>query len=177
MTSQKDTFRNTLLHKLKYFTFLKSDDFIIEQIISHPIIKSAHTLSMYIWMDTEVPTVPSIQKLIDSWKAICVPKVLNGKMIMVELESLNDLSVGAFKILEPIQTKATLKKIDCALIPGVCFSESGSRIGKWRGYYDIWLSENPDIYRIGVCYDFQIVPEFEKDPWDKDMDEMIVIST
>lgn len=177
MSSHKDTFRNNLLQKLKDFIFAWWDQYIVEHIITHPKIKSAQTVCMYISMDTEVSTILSIQKLMNGWKKICVPKLLDGKMTMVELESLKDVSVGTFKIIEPIQTKVNTQKIDCALIPGVCFTESGSRIGKWKGYYDVWLSENPDIYKIGLCYDFQMIPEFKKDQWDIDMNEIIIIST
>ena len=63
--------------------------------------------------------------------------------------------------------------IDVALIPGVAFDAVGHRLGRGRGYYDRFLSAHTDIYKIGVCFDFQKVPEVPADEQDVPVDEVI----
>lgn len=58
-----------------------------------------------------------------------------------------------------------------AIVPGLAFSaENKGRIGYGGGYYDRFLAEYPDILKIGVCYEFQIVYDLPQNPWDVPMD-------
>ena len=63
-------------------------------------------------------------------------------------------------------------QIDCALVPGIAFDEKCNRIGFGGGYYDRFLSD-ADIFKIGLCYDFQIVGETEHGAFDVPMDTVI----
>ena len=58
------------------------------------------------------------------------------------------------------------------IVPGLCFDKNGSRIGYGGGYYDRFLSD-ADIFKIGLCYDFQIVRETEHGAFDVPMDTVI----
>ena len=49
----------------------------------------------------------------------------------------------------------------------------GSRIGYGRGYYDRFLSANPDIYKIGVCFEIQFSDTVPHGEEDLPMDEVI----
>ena len=60
-----------------------------------------------------------------------------------------------------------------ALVPGVAFDAAGRRLGRGRGYYDRFLAAHPHIYKIGVCFDFQKVPEVPADGQDVAVDEVI----
>lgn len=58
-----------------------------------------------------------------------------------------------------------------AIVPGLAFSAKNiGRIGYGGGYYDRFLAENPDILKIGVCYEFQMVDDLPQNPWDEPMD-------
>lgn len=58
-----------------------------------------------------------------------------------------------------------------AIVPGLAFSvEHKGRIGYGGGYYDRFLMENPDILKVGVCYEFQMVDDLPQNPWDVPMD-------
>lgn len=58
-----------------------------------------------------------------------------------------------------------------AIVPGLAFSSQNmGRIGYGGGYYDRFLAEHPGIFKIGVCYGFQLVDSLPQDPWDVPMD-------
>jgi len=59
------------------------------------------------------------------------------------------------------------------LVPGLAFDSSGRRLGRGRGYYDRFLAAHPDIYKIGVCFDFQKVQEVPVDAYDVAVDVVV----
>ena len=62
------------------------------------------------------------------------------------------------------------------LIPGRAFTKSGKRIGRGKGFYDIYLSSLPQIFYIkktGVCLACQIMADLPVTPDDILMDDVI----
>jgi 5,10-methenyltetrahydrofolate synthetase len=59
------------------------------------------------------------------------------------------------------------------IVPGVCFTQDGNRIGFGAGFYDSHLALNEGLY-IGIAYDCQISPiPFQPEPYDIPMDIVI----
>ena len=52
------------------------------------------------------------------------------------------------------------------LVPGVAFDPDGRRLGRGAGCYDRALAEYPDALRIGLAYEFQLVPSLPEESWD-----------
>ena len=87
----------------------------------------------------------------------------------------NDLATGCYGIKEPTGKVFTdFAKIDVAIIPGVAFDRQGHRLGRGKGYYDRLLSVMPQVYKIGLCFDFQVVDNVPVDSHDIRMDEVII---
>ena len=64
------------------------------------------------------------------------------------------------------------------LVPGRAFTESGKRIGRGKGFYDIYLAGLPQIFDIkksGVCFREQLLPELPTTPDDIMMDNVFSI--
>jgi 5-formyltetrahydrofolate cyclo-ligase len=55
------------------------------------------------------------------------------------------------------------------VVPGVAFDERGVRLGRGGGWYDRALASYPDGTRVGLAYDFQIVPHLPCAVWDVPM--------
>lgn len=93
----------------------------------------------------------------------------------------HDLEVrGKYHIPEPVGPLFTdYASIDLALIPGMAFDAFGHRLGRGKGYYDRLLSHPAfaSIPKIGVCYDFQLLPAVPSLPHDCMMDSLIVVPT
>lgn len=56
--------------------------------------------------------------------------------------------------------------IEVVLVPCVAADHRGQRIGSGRGHYDRLLPQLTRAARIGLAYDFQIVPEVPDEPHD-----------
>lgn len=63
--------------------------------------------------------------------------------------------------------------IDVAIVPGMAFDREGHRLGRGKGYYDRFLAQLPHIYKIGICFPFQLVDKVPADVHDILMDEVI----
>lgn len=57
--------------------------------------------------------------------------------------------------------------LDVVVVPGLCFDESGGRIGWGRGYYDQLLERaRPDVVRIGMTLERRLVAAVPMEPHD-----------
>ena len=94
----------------------------------------------------------------------------------LERMSINEYSPAAHSsnyvdIPEPSQSAEHI----LILVPGRAFTKSGSRIGRGKGFYDIYLAGLPQIFDIkksGVCFSEQLLPELPTTPDDVLMDNI-----
>lgn len=83
--------------------------------------------------------------------------------------------VGPYGIQEPHpRLPATpARELDFVVVPGLAFGLSGERIGMGAGFYDRFLARVPDLLRIVLAFDFQLLSHLEQNPWDQPMDWII----
>jgi len=82
---------------------------------------------------------------------------------------------GSFGILEPTGTEIVdPNDIEVAIVPGVAFDMEGNRLGRGKGFYDSLL-QNKNIYKIGVCFEFQLLEKVATSPHDIPMDKVIYV--
>jgi len=90
----------------------------------------------------------------------------------------NETTIGKYAIREPLPSLAAapsdlLNGPDVAwLVPGVAFDRRGARLGRGGGYYDRLLAGVAGP-KIGVAYDWQIVPDLPQSPHDVPMDMVV----
>ena len=88
-----------------------------------------------------------------------------------------DLIQGVRGNLEPNTKRCKSVPIDCldiAIIPGIAMDEKGGRIGQGNGYYDRLIPDLPITTRkVGLVYEFQIVPVIPLESHDKYVDIVI----
>lgn len=148
------------------------------------LYKNAFLIFAFISAGSEIPVMPVIQKTLHDKKQVVVPRVIPGTNLM-EFYFLENAALdiqtekGSYGILEP---KQELKKLDIncisdnavMLLPGLAFSKDGKRLGKGKGFYDIFLEkllrESKSFLltgkKIGYCYSVQIqkkIPFCEND--------------
>ena len=143
-----------------------------------PKLAQADVVFAYYSLPDEVYTHQLIDSLVADGKTVYLPKVIDDEtMTWFPYHSAQDLKEGAFHIMEP--TGVTKEPSLCynlcctILVPGVAFDVAGRRLGRGRGYYDRFLASHPELYKIGVCFDFQKVPEVPSDEYDIPVDEVI----
>lgn len=144
---------------------------IMEKIEAHPAFRSSGAVLLFCPMADE----PQIQPLIERWhrrKRLYLP-VISGEMLKVGVcNGMQGLSrTNAFGIPEPEPLPCT-PPLDIAIVCGLAFDLEGNRLGRGRGYYDRLL-QKIDVYKIGVCFDFQVLPCVPHAPSDVPMNEVI----
>lgn len=148
---------------------------VIERLLRHERVRQARTVLMYWSLPDEVDTHQAVDTLRAQGHKVLLPVVTDHcHMELREYEGRASLREGAFHIYEPTGRLFTrYDEIDVAVIPGMSFDNHGNRLGRGKGYYDRFLSQHPDIYKIGICFPFQKRPLIPIGRYDIGMDETL----
>ncbi len=169
----KNSIRKSLLLKRRQIPEekrIQASEKICEYLIHNPMIQKTAILYLYIAKEPELSLMPLLHWSLEQGKCIGVPKVHGETMDFYQLTTLEQLSQGAFGILEPNDDCPLLQaKESICLVPGVGFDKSGNRMGYGKGYYDKYFSQYPDLIRLGVSYEEQVVEQIPADAYDKKM--------
>lgn len=144
---------------------------ILDKLENHKDFVEAKTVMLYSSLPDEVQTHDFLTKWRDE-KKIILPTVVGDDIIPVELSKETGFAIGDFNILEP-QNEPYNGDYDLIVVPGVAFDRKGNRIGRGKGYYDRFLCKHPNIRKIGICFDFQLVDEVPTEENDIRMDDII----
>ena len=143
-------------------------------------LAEAHTILAYYSLPDEVNTRHLLDELVAEGKRVLLPTVIDGGQMEWHIyTSESDLKRGSFGIGESAGDIFPEKKLSLfsekriILVPGLAFDGMGHRLGRGKGYYDRFLAAHPYIYKFGVCFDFQKVPEVPIDEYDIPVDEVI----
>ncbi len=171
----KQELRNKYRNIRKNITLKKLKDFIIflKLITNKKVIKSKIILT-YVSTKEEIDTILLIKYFLNK-KIIATPKVENNIINFYIIESLSDLKIGKYNILEPTTNKKITNFKECICItPGICFSKDKYRIGYGKGYYDKFFTKNK-VYSIGLCYKQCLIDSIPIDKYQKQVEEIIYI--
>lgn len=151
---------------LKVSKRIEWDKIIFDRLINSEYYKNSKVIFTFVSMKSEVNTHNFIKHALKDGKIIGVPKIESKQkgMEVFRINSLKDLKVGFFDVLEPIEgcPKINNDEIDFIVMPGLAFDREGGRIGYGGGFYDRFqLSLNKKVDRIAVAYSIQI---FDKVP-------------
>lgn len=154
---------------------------ICETFIAQPEFAAAKTVMVYIDVRTEVRTRQHLPKLLQGGKRIVVPYCVDGELELFLLESMDELSIGMYKILEPKEElrdapgkRVDVKELDLIMVPGVAFDPNGARMGHGFGYYDKLLEHaRKDTPLVALAFECQIFPEIPTHAHDVFMDKII----
>ena len=102
---------------------------------------------------------------------MAVPKVYGDTMRFIYMTDLSLVSKGFAGIPEPVaDVPVAQDPTALVLMPGLAFTEDGSRMGYGGGFYDKFLAQEPDHPTVALCYDFQIVDELPTEDYDVPVD-------
>lgn len=148
---------------------------VMNRLLGMPEVINAKTILLYYSLPDEVNTHQTVELLARQGKTVLLPKVIDGENMEIRIyESSEDLTEGSYGIMEPNGKLFTdYDKIDTAVIPGMSFDADNNRLGRGKGYYDRFLKNIPQAYKIGVCFDFQKEQNIPHDEYDIKMDTVI----
>ena len=114
----------------------------------------------FIPFGSEINIFPFLTFCLKNNIKIITPKTRKKpKMIHVVTPDLDHLRVNNFGIRESSSDLIYEGAYDLILVPGVLFARNGYRIGYGGGYYDYFLTQHPQVMKIGVGFPLQLVSE------------------
>ncbi len=146
---------------------------ICKRLLEHPAFRKARTVMLYSPIHSEVDVTPVANAALKAGKVVAMPSIRKNS-IVPKAYSGGSLRKGKYGIPEPMGTKTIdAETIGFVAVPGIAFDLNGNRIGFGAGHYDAFLKKAANAHRIGVAYDFQVVPRLPKEPHDEPMDEVL----
>ncbi len=143
---------------------------IVGAFMALPEYATASTVMFYIDVRSEVRTRNDLEYALQSGKKIVVPWCnAEGELELFHLESMDELELGMYKILEPRlslralpEKQVNVESLDLIMVPGVGFDARGARMGHGKGYYDKLLeharSSTPLVALAFECQMFEEIP-------------------
>lgn len=135
-------------------------------------IKCKHVLAYWSLPD-EVNTHAFVQKWYKK-KIVSLPVVVGNNLELRVFNGMDCMKRGdSFGILEPSESRlVNSDEIGIVIVPGVAFDKDGNRLGRGKGYYDSLLSDR-NVYKVGVCFEFQILEKVATSSHDIKMNKII----
>lgn len=152
---------------------LLQSEVILRKLAQHLRFLEAERVMLYASLPDEVQTL----SFLETWrhrKTVILPTVVGDDIIPVELAENVEFAEGDFHIPEP-QNHPYTGDFDLIVVPGMAFDKAGHRLGRGKGYYDRFLSQHPQVYTIGLCFDFQLLPEVPFEPHDCLINDVITL--
>lgn len=158
---------------------------ICEKFTALPEYAAAKTVMYYVDVRSEVRTRNYLATALTHGKRIVVPYCVDGLLELFLLESMDELEIGAYKILEPRKDlrdvaakRVEPEELDLIMVPGVAFDRRGARMGHGFGYYDKLLEHaRPDCPLVALAFECQFFPEIPVQDHDVFMDKIISETT
>jgi 5-formyltetrahydrofolate cyclo-ligase len=139
-----------------------------ERLLRIPAVTQATTIAFYAAVGSEADPSAAVEACAAAGKRVVYPRITTAPEPLLEFApaTLEELVPGAHRTHEPpaLVQAVPLGEIQCVVVPGVAFDESGRRLGRGGGFYDATLARlSRSAVRIGFAYESQIVPFI---PWE-----------
>ncbi|MFH0948823.1 MAG: 5-formyltetrahydrofolate cyclo-ligase [Elusimicrobiota bacterium] len=200
--TQKDRIRKKIIKIRKSVdskTVASNSRKILIKLFRMKEFRQAKKVMFYSSFGNEVDTRWMIEKSLKFGKQVFLPKVIEDKIVPIQIENLKNLVRGKFGIYEPQTTfrqgdpattsnfeLRTSNFFDVVIVPGVAFDKNCNRLGFGGGYFDRFLKMqkaiNPALpkgffrkgwLKIGLAHSFQIVQKIPVSKKDVPMDFVI----
>ncbi|MGN6546496.1 MAG: 5-formyltetrahydrofolate cyclo-ligase [Aureliella sp.] len=154
---------------------------IVSTFMGLPEYAAAGTVMFYIDVRDEVRTRHALPAALAGGKRIVIPFCVDGELELFHLESMDELSIGMYKILEPREElrevaakRVRPEQLDLIMVPGVAFDKQGGRTGHGKGYYDKLLQHaRRDCPLVALAFECQMFPEIPVQEHDIYMDKVV----
>lgn len=154
---------------------------ITDRVMAMPEYRQAKCVMWYVDVRDEVRTRHALPAALEQQQKVVVPYCVDGELELFWLESMDELELGMYRILEPREAlrgvaakRVEPQELDFVMVPGVAFDRLGGRTGHGKGYYDKLLQHaRPDAPLVALAFECQLFPEIPMQPHDIFMDAIV----
>lgn len=154
---------------------------ITDRVMELAEYQQASAVMWYVDVRDEARTRHALPQALASSRRIIVPYCVDGELELFHLESMDELELGMYRILEPREDLRSVasKRVDVAsldliLVPGVAFDARGGRTGHGKGYYDKLLENaKPETPLVALAFECQMFDEIPMQTHDIFMDKVV----
>jgi 5-formyltetrahydrofolate cyclo-ligase len=151
------------------------------KVVESPAYRAARTVLVYVDVRSEVRTRHYLPDALGHGKKIVVPYCIAGELELFHLESMDELALGMYRILEPRAElrsspakRVDVRELDFVLVPGVAFTREGARMGHGFGYYDKLLGHaRSDAPLVALAFECQLFADLPTASHDIFMDQVV----
>ena len=138
------------------------------RVIELPEFARAKVIVGYSAIRKELDPSELLRMAAEHGKRVGLPRVDGGVLSLHEYKPGDQLEESGWGILEPLSAAPGIaaESVDLVVVPALALDSAGHRIGYGRGFYDRLLPLMASAFRVGVAYDFQLVPEIPHEPHD-----------
>lgn len=150
----------------------RASSVVQEKLLADDRLRDSHNVVVFWSMADEIYT-PSIIDILSKKQKVYLPVIVGDDLEFRLYEGRSKMFPDAkYGILEPTSDVVLSMNAPSTtiIVPGVAFTSDGCRMGRGRGYYDRMLFLFPDAYKIGICYECQMVATLPIEPHDIVMD-------
>ena len=150
---------------------------IMDRFLGLPDFNAARCVLLYASKGGEVHTDGIIRSALSLGKKVALPVTMKEghTLELYEIKEAEELTVGAFGIMEPARNperRVQPDELELVVVPGVSFDRRGHRIGYGMGYYDSLLKK-VKCSKVGLAYGMQIVEHVPDEPHDVAVDIVV----
>ncbi|XP_065498215.1 5-formyltetrahydrofolate cyclo-ligase isoform X1 [Caloenas nicobarica] len=162
---------------------------LTSKVICHPKYQESKRIAIYLSTPDEIQTEEIMKDIFKQGKECFIPRYdpLGTHMDMLKISSAEDISsftLTSWNILQPGDDDSTREKalagggLDLIFMPGLGFDKKGNRLGRGKGYYDIYLErcmKHPSgkPYTIALAFKEQICESVPAAEHDIQIDEVL----
>lgn len=153
-------------------------DSVCAHILHNEMFYQAEAIYGYMPIQNEADIRLVLKKALQMGKKVALPRVEGDSMEFYEIQSLEDVEPGSFKVMEPKKDCPLFVESGLMLVPLVVFDNAGNRIGYGKGFYDRYINSHKDAGNgpkilLGVGYEMQRVDKIPADNFDYPMDYLV----
>ena len=180
----KESFRSKIRNMRKQQTAVQADTLsrhicsVLISRLSGDLLQGNKIIAVYLARQNEISLDAFIEYALKKGIALVAPRWNGERYDLAELSSLSApyIALGPMRIREPAPTSPIVSpgKVGIWLVPGLCFTRSGKRIGYGGGWYDRLLSgAGAGTIKVGIAASYQIFEDLPTGETDIAMDYCI----